>query len=245
MTYKIAHVSDFHASGSWFDADAFEKGVKLVNDRNVDAVIFTGDLTDHGTLIEYEKTLPLLERFDAPVYSVMGNHDAMREGWRLFKDLVLDGERYYTKELGPFQFFGLDSAEPDVNEGHIGREQMEWFRKGIDGTDKPALVALHHHVIPVPYTGRERNILLDSGELLRTLDEEGVPLVFTGHKHQPWAWRVNDTVISTTGTFCSKKTNCGQSFNFIQLDNNLTIQNVDVQTGEARVLGEWNLPTLP
>ena len=84
-----------------------------------------------------------------------------------------------------------------------------------------------------------------AGELLRTLDEQGVPLVFTGHKHQPWAWRINDTVISTTGTFCSKKTNCGQSFNFIQLDNNLTIQNVDVQTGEARVLGEWNLPTLP
>lgn len=245
MKMNIAHVSDFHASGSWFDEEAFEKGIQLVNERNVDAVIFTGDLTDHGTLLEYEKTLPLLKRFNAPVYCVMGNHDAMREGWRIFKDRLLDGQRYYFADLGEFMFVGLDSAEPDVNEGHIGREQMDWFRNVMDATGKPGIVALHHHVIPVPYTGRERNILLDSGELLRTLDQHGVPLVMTGHKHQPWAWRVNDTVISTTGTFCSKKTNCGQSFNHIQMDGeNLQIENVNVQTGETKTLGNWTLPTL-
>jgi Icc protein len=243
MKINIAHVSDFHASGSWFDEEAFEKGLKLVNDRNVDQVIFTGDLTDHGLPAEYEKTLPLLGRFLAPVSCVMGNHDAMREGWRIFIEKLLDGNRYYAKPLGEFQFIGLDSAEPDVNEGHIGREQMSWFRKNAPG--QPTLVALHHHVIPVPFTGRERNILLDSGDLLLALDECKIPLVFTGHKHQPWAWRVNDTVISTTGTFCSKKTNCGQSFNHIQIDGDeLLIENIDIQTGEARVLGRWNLPTL-
>ncbi len=247
MELTLAHVSDFHASGSWFDEQAFEAGVRRVNDMDVDHVIFTGDLTDYGTADELERTAHLLDRFEAPVSCVMGNHDAMREGWRLFADRLMGGRRYYAQAWRGVNFVGLDSAEPDIHEGHIGREQMEWFEQIMrDANPAPTVVALHHHVIPVPFTGRERNILLDSGELLRVLDEHRVPLVLTGHKHQPWAWRVNDTVIATTGTFCSRKTNCGQSFNRIDMrGGELTVTNVEVPSGARRKLGHWALPTLP
>lgn len=233
---KIAHVSDFHASGSWFDEKAFEAGVERVNALGVDQVIFTGDLTDHGTRDEFDRTVHLLDAFDAPVSSVMGNHDAMREGWRIFSDRLMGGDRYYARDFGAYTFVGLDSAEPDVNEGHIGREQMGWLESQLEGTDKPAILALHHHVLPVPYTGRERNILLDSGELLRLITTQGVKLVLTGHKHQPWAWRVNDSVIATTGTFCSKKTNSGQNFNLIDLTDGIRVENIDVWTGDRTQL---------
>lgn len=240
---NIAHISDLHAGGSWFDAAAFEAGVALVNDLGVDQVVFTGDLTDHSLHEEFERAAALLDRFDAPVHAVPGNHDAMRDGWRLFADRLMGGRRYRTADLGAAVFVGLDSSEPDSNEGHIGREQMEWFEEVLEsGAGRPHVVALHHHVLPVPHTGRERNILLDSGEFLRVLDDHKVPLVLTGHKHQPWCWRVNGTVVATTGTFSSRKTNCGQNFNHVEAeDGRLVVTNVDVKNGARRRLyeGPW------
>ena len=113
---------------------------------------------------------------------------------------------------------------------------MEWFQ-GHMGSGVPTVVALHHHLLPVPGTGRERNILLDAGEMLRTITQARVPLVLTGHKHQPWAWNLEGTVIATTGTFCSTKTNSGQNFNHVRLsDERLHIDNVDAHTGTRRTL---------
>ncbi len=58
--------------------------------------------------------------------------------------------------------------------------------------------------------------------------------------------RVNDTAIATTDTFCSRKTNCGQSFNHIEIDGeHLAVTNVDVMGGARRTLSEWRLPTHP
>lgn len=247
--FRIAHVSDIHAAGRWFDPEAFERGVAMVNAMAVDQVVFTGDLTDHGTSYEFEEAAALLDRFTAPIVSVMGNHDAMRDGWRLFADRLMGGERYFARDWDRVRFVGLDSAEPDIHEGHIGREQMAWLERLLDqwhdepGPSKPIIVALHHHVIPVPGTGRERNILLDAGDFLRALDRHAVAVVLTGHKHQPWAWRINDTVIATTGTFASRKTNCGQNMNLVEVDDTrVTITNHDVATGHANILGTWTLP---
>lgn len=241
MTFRIAHVSDFHAGGRWFDADAFEAGVARINALRPDRVVFTGDLVDHGTREEFEAAFGLLDRFDAPVVSVMGNHDAMRDGWRIFQDRLMGGHRYYVEDWDTVRFFGLDSAEPDIHEGHIGREQMEWFERGLGATPKetPVVVAMHHHVIPVPYTGRERNALLDAGDLLRVLDQEDVPLVLTGHKHQPWCWNVNDTTIATTGTFSSRKSNTGQNFNLVEIEaDRLTVRNMDVHGTRDTLLAD-------
>ena len=43
--------------------------------RLPDAVVATGDLTDHGTLDEYELLAELLAPLQMPVYLVAGNHD--------------------------------------------------------------------------------------------------------------------------------------------------------------------------
>ena len=59
---------------------------------------------------------------------------------------------------------------------------------------------LHHHLLPIPGTGRERNVVNDAGDVLEVLVECGVKLVLSGHKHVPYAWRLEDMFVVNTGT---------------------------------------------
>jgi len=48
------------------------------------------------------------------------------------------------------------------------------------------VVGMHHHLIPVPDTGIERNTVFDAGNVLMSLTQNNVDLVLCGHKHHPW-----------------------------------------------------------
>ena len=59
---------------------------------------------------------------------------------------------------------------------------------------------MHHHLLPVPGTGRERNVVYDAGDAIECLQRSGVDLVLCGHKHVPYAWRLEDLFIVNAGT---------------------------------------------
>jgi 3',5'-cyclic-AMP phosphodiesterase len=61
---------------------------------------------------------------------------------------------------------------------------------------------LHHHLIPIPGTGRERSTVMDAGDLLEVLVHSGVHVVLAGHKHVPYVWRLEDMYLASAGT-CS------------------------------------------
>ena len=62
---------------------------------------------------------------------------------------------------------------------------------------------LHHHLLPVPGTGRERNVVYDAGDAIECLLRAGVHLVLSGHKHVPYAWRLENLFVVNTGTVSS------------------------------------------
>ena len=59
---------------------------------------------------------------------------------------------------------------------------------------------LHHHLLPVPGTGRERNVVHDAGDTLECLQRADVHLVLSGHKHVPYAWRLENLFVVNAGT---------------------------------------------
>ena len=59
---------------------------------------------------------------------------------------------------------------------------------------------LHHHLLPVPGTGRERNVVHDAGDALECLLRSGVDLVLSGHKHVPYAWKLENLFVVNAGT---------------------------------------------
>jgi 3',5'-cyclic AMP phosphodiesterase CpdA len=97
----------------------------------------------------------------------------------------------------------VDSTEPDLDHGQIGRGRYRWIEEQFDGDAKLKVFVMHHHLLPVPGTGRERNIVYDAGDAIECLQRCGVDLVLCGHKHVPYAWRLEDLFIVNAGTVSS------------------------------------------
>jgi uncharacterized protein len=73
--FKIVQISDVHC-GSFWDREAVQKGIQLINDQNADAVFFTGDLVN-DTSKEAEAWTDVFGKIRAKngVFSILGNHD--------------------------------------------------------------------------------------------------------------------------------------------------------------------------
>jgi len=239
----IAHISDLHVSVSDFDEDIFMKAVTEINNLKPDMVILTGDLTDHGYYKEFEQATRYLAMFESPLFAVPGNHDARNLGYQTFEELV--GERSWKLTMDDdFTVIGLDSSSPDEDKGHIGTPQHMWLEHQLDEcviNENCSIVALHHHIVPIPQTGRERNVLSDAGDILKTLTTHEVDLVLSGHKHVPNIWKINDTIIVNSGSLCStklrgKNKNSYNVYNITDSEIEIFLNEVD---GEKFLFGKY------
>lgn len=200
----IAHISDLHCGSGYFIPSLAMRVVDELNELEPDVVVITGDLTDMGFRGEYETARALIDRIACERKLVMpGNHDARNVGDVHFEELF--GARSSELAFDGIRLVSLDSSEPDLDNGRLGRERHRWVEDRLSDPDEFKVVCLHHHLIPVPGTGRERNIVTDAGDFLQVLANTGVDLVLCGHKHVPNVWRLEDLLIVNAGTACTTR----------------------------------------
>ena len=94
----------------------------------------------------------------------------------------------------------VDSSKPDIDEGEVGREHYGWIADGFAGEADLRVFVCHHHLMPIPGTGRERNQVLDAGDVLSLLRSCAVDLVLGGHRHVPYVWPVAGMLLVHSGT---------------------------------------------
>lgn len=198
----IAQISDLHCGSIYYRQHLADAMIEEVNELAPDIVTVTGDLTDMGFHDDYVKARALLDRIECErMLVVPGNHDARNVGEVHFESLF--GPRTSEIRLGGVHMIGLDSSEPDLDSGRVGRERYLWVEERFAEPSEFKILAIHHHLVSVPGTGRERNIVADAGDLLRVLTENGVDLVLCGHKHVPNVWRLEDLFLVNAGTACT------------------------------------------
>ena len=197
----IAHISDPHAGSPMFVPNLMNRVIVELNEMEPDLVICTGDLTNEGYRQEYKSWLAYASKIEAPVHTIPGNHDARNVGYLHFEELI--GERYWSTDVRGVRIVGVDSSEPDINDGQIGRHRYDWIRDQFSIDAELKIFALHHHLIPVPGTGRERSVVNDAGDLLEVLINSGVNIVLSGHKHVPYVWRLENIYLCNAGTVAS------------------------------------------
>ena len=161
---RIAHISDIHVGSSLFVPDLMNSVIEEINEMRPGAVVCTGDLTSEGYRPEYEGAISYLSRIEAPMFIVPGNHDARNVGYLHFEEMI--GPRYWASDVQGVRIVGADSSEPDINDGQIGRERYPWIREQFAAPADLKVFAIHHHLLPVPGTGRERSIVNDAGDLV-------------------------------------------------------------------------------
>jgi 3',5'-cyclic AMP phosphodiesterase CpdA len=200
--FRIAHISDLHCGSPHFVPNLLERAILEVNEVEPDAVVCSGDLTTFGFRPEYAEAAGYLERIECPVQVVIpGNHDSRNVGWVHFEDFF--GARNSVVHLNGVSIVAVDSSEPDLDHGSIGRGRYDWIKEQFSEPADFRIFVLHHHLLPVPGTGRERNVVHDAGDALEVLQQVGANLVLSGHKHVPYAWRLEDIFIVNAGTVSS------------------------------------------
>jgi Icc protein len=201
-TFTIAHISDLHCGGPHFVPNLLERAIGEVNELKPSIVVCTGDLTTFGFREEYAQANRYLERIDCEsVVVIPGNHDSRNVGYVHFETLF--GERNSVLRVSGVTVVAVDSTEPDLDHGQIGRGRYRWIEEEFAPPADLRIFALHHHLLPVPGTGRERNVVYDAGDAIECLQRAGVDLVLSGHKHVPYAWRLEDLFVVNAGTVSS------------------------------------------
>ncbi len=201
----IAHISDLHCGSRYHIPSLAKRVIDELNEIGPDMVVVSGDLTDMGFRQEFKAAKRLIDGLECESRMVLlGNHDARNVGDEHFTELF--GARSQEMQVGAVRVLGLDSSEPDLDSGRIGRERYRWIQERFNDCGEDfRVVTMHHHLVPVPGTGRERNIVFDAGDLLRVLADTGVDLVLCGHKHVPNVWRLEDMLIVNAGTCCTHR----------------------------------------
>jgi 3',5'-cyclic AMP phosphodiesterase CpdA len=200
--FRIAQISDLHCGGLQFVPNLLERAISEINDLAPDVVVCSGDLTTFGFKGEYAQARAYLDRIECPNLVVIpGNHDARNVGYVHFEQLF--GERSSVLHIGRVSIVAIDSTVPDLDYGQIGRGRYGWIEEQFARPASLRIFVLHHHLLPVPGTGRERNVVNDAGDALECLQRAGVNLVLAGHKHVPYAWKLENIFVVNAGTVSS------------------------------------------
>jgi predicted phosphodiesterase len=159
--FGFAVVSDSHQY-----ADQLSEIVERVNARtDIAFLAHLGDMTDVGLREEYRATLTALQKLRIPFVTVIGNHDGISNGKKLYREMF--GPYDYTFTYGAVGFICFNSNPLEFPR----TPDLAWLAAAASGL--PAgierVVALTHQ----PLEG------VDS-----VLKENGVSLLLNGHHHR-------------------------------------------------------------
>jgi 3',5'-cyclic-AMP phosphodiesterase len=219
QVFTIVQISDLHCGTQFFLPNLLERAIAEVNGLSPDVVVVSGDLTTHGFKDEYALAKRYLDTIECDsIVVIPGNHDSRNVGYVHFEELF--GERNSVLRLDSVAIVAVDSTEPDLDNGQIGRGRYRWIEEQFAEPADLRVFVLHHHLLPVPGTGRERNIVNDAGDALEALQRAGVDLVLCGHKHVPYAWKLESLFIVNAGTVSSSRLrgNGRPCYNVVEVD---------------------------
>ncbi len=240
----IAQVSDLHVGGTRYREELLRKAFEEINEAEPDLVVVAGDLTDDGYPDQYPLAKAELEAITCEtIVLVPGNHDARNVGYLRFEDTF--GARDSRKRLtcGGLEvaLVAVDSSKPDLDEGEIGREHYGWIEEGFAEPADLRIFVCHHHLMPIPGTGRERNQVLDAGDVLSLIRHCEVDIVLAGHRHVPYVWPVAGMYLVHSGTVSTLRTRGfpHPAYNLIRVEAGRIAIELRIPGGKRISLGEY------
>src|SRR3989442_3261925 len=151
-TFTIVQISDLHCGTQFFLPNLLERAISEVNDIDPDIVVCSGDLTTFGFKEEYALARDYLNRIDCESLVVIpGNHDSRNVGYVHFEELF--GARNSVLRVNGVTIVSVDSTEPDLDNGQIGRGRYGWIEDQFAEPGDLRILGPHHHLLALPGTG--------------------------------------------------------------------------------------------
>jgi outer membrane protein assembly factor BamB len=195
-TFAFLHITDLHqtATGSLEPLKNLANATYTMPIRP-SLVIATGNVTETGSLAEYDKLKQGLAPFrEARIefFAVPGSHDTRwtPDGKRTFA-------KHFEKTYRSFDYEGthfilLDSTVRLSSLGHLDTAQLEWLAKDLKRVraETPIFLFLHHDI------GREHagvRPLDNEYDLFPLFKERNLIAIFTGCGNEDRVWKIRGT----------------------------------------------------
>ena len=169
--FTLAQITDLHFGNTSEGEASVGSIVDELNRLRPAVVLVTGDITQNGKPLEFERAIRTLDRLSMPIVCIPGNHD--RRGWAGY--LTAFGFPYHLVRFGHWTLLGLDS-------GH-GREQftesqLRFVERVLNAAEPGKVIGLVH----IPLAGK-RSVKAHAEAVMKLFERRHVPLVLSGHWH--------------------------------------------------------------
>lgn len=180
----FATISDIHMTTETARRDMLGFGLQDMqdSDRRLDALVLTGDLTDHGYIEQWEMLEEAFSNYDPAdrILLAQGNHDTWTEdeGYDLaekyFREYAekIGGQaiehEYYSTTVNGYTFIFL-ASQTDSTRAYMSDEQLNWLEAEMEKAaenDGPIFVVCHwplNRTHGLPITWAEDDMQSDDG----------------------------------------------------------------------------------
>lgn len=172
----------------------------LAHHADAEAMIVTGDLSEHGRADDYRRLKARIAEVPMPVELLLGNHDERAAFLDVFPNLAGEGgfvQRVVALSLGHAVL--LDTHEPGTDAGGFGGGRLDWLDRQLHALPGPVWLFLHHHPVPLGLPPLDRIMLLDHADFAATLKPHRgkIAHIFHGHSHLPLSGSLHGIPLSS------------------------------------------------
>ncbi|MBV8451515.1 MAG: phosphodiesterase [Deltaproteobacteria bacterium] len=215
---NIAQITDLHVVAS--DRLCYDRvptnaqlaqAVAHINsfDPRPDAVIASGDLTEHGHAEEYDVLREILADLISPVFVIPGNHDRREVLLKAFAgedSMPPPDAPFVNYEIGrfPLRLVGLDTTVPEHHHGLMCEARLRWLDDTLSARpDSPTLIFMHHPPFRTGVQWMDASGL-HGGRMMEAVvrRHRQVVRVACGHIHRPIHVAWGGTIASTSPSTC-------------------------------------------
>ena len=193
---------------------SFEAIIKqaLSEDRRCDLILVTGDLVNKVQAEIYDHIFAVLQATGIPFACIAGNHDVTDEDdseLPFFQRQLIAraaDERLLSRhiiETEHWQLLLLDSSITGKVAGELKTTDIDWLYQQLQTCAKPALIALHHHLIPVDSEWIDQHMVENANIFWQRMAAfEHLKVIISGHTHQEQVRYFQGVTVYSTPSTC-------------------------------------------
>ena len=177
-----------------------------------DLILVTGDLVSHVKTHLYDHIFAVLSATNIPFACIAGNHDVTEEkdpsvpfeareliakdaDTRLLSRHVIDSEHW--------QILLIDSSMPGQIYGMLSDADVDWLAAQLQASQKPTLLALHHHVLPMQSAWIDVHIAQNTAYFWQQVSQHPqLQAIISGHTHQEKGYTHAGVQVYSTPSTC-------------------------------------------
>lgn len=175
---RFAYLADLHVSDVVSNIEDLEISIADINTlKDIDFVVFAGDITEFGSDKEIEIAKSIISRLNVPYYVLSGNHDSKwsESGCNTFAKVF--GYEYFSFEKNGIQFIGTNSG-PNMRMAPalVPREAMVWLDSVTRALPREMPVVFINHY-PLD------DAMLNYAHVIDMLKRVNIQVSLCGHGH--------------------------------------------------------------